>query len=216
MPEIKIHSLYIYPIKSLGEVALRYSNVEAQGLAYDRRYMLVNEQNKFITQRTRPELTKFRISIDSGGFLIQDRDGGDSKLLTHFPELGDHFEVEIWDDRLIAREVLSDWSDFFSKKLNEKVKLVRLMDDSPRYIPQEYQTHKSSVSSFADSLPILLCAETSFQGLEQKMNSELDYLRFRPNIVVKNTNNAFDEDNWSRIRVGEVELFGAKPCARCQ
>jgi uncharacterized protein YcbX len=38
--------------------------------------------------------------------------------------------------------------------------------------------------------------------------------RFRPNIVVKG-GNAFVEDTWNRIRLGDVELAVVKPCARC-
>ncbi len=216
MSEVKIQSIYIYPIKSLGGLALQNAKLEAEGLQYDRRYMLINEQNKFITQRTRPELTKFIVRISEGGFLIQERHLGNAKLLSHFPVLGDSLEVEIWDDHVMAREVLSGWSDFFSIHLGEKVRLVRLVDDGPRFISKKYQTIASSTSSFADSLPILLCAENSYKFLEDKMGCPIDWMRFRPNIIVNNTNVAFEEDDWFRIRVGEVELFGAKPCARCQ
>jgi uncharacterized protein YcbX len=38
--------------------------------------------------------------------------------------------------------------------------------------------------------------------------------RFRPNVVVKGCE-PFAEDTWNRIRIGDVELAVAKPCARC-
>jgi hypothetical protein len=38
--------------------------------------------------------------------------------------------------------------------------------------------------------------------------------RFRPNLVFTGSA-AFEEDHWSRILVGDIELAVVKPCARC-
>ena len=38
--------------------------------------------------------------------------------------------------------------------------------------------------------------------------------RFRPNIVVDNCE-AFAEDSWKKIQIGEVVFRVAKPCSRC-
>ena len=54
--------LYIYPIKSLGAVSLSETVMEKEGLRGDRRFMLVDAKGKFITQRTRPELTRFALN----------------------------------------------------------------------------------------------------------------------------------------------------------
>ena len=79
--------------------------------------MLVDAQGKFITQRTRPELTRFVLSETVGGFLVKDVVSGLAKELPWFPVLGSHLQVEIWEDHLPAREVLDGWSDWFSKAL---------------------------------------------------------------------------------------------------
>lgn len=215
MPTLEISQIYLYPIKSLGALAVREAQVEIQGLAGDRRYMLVDEHGKFITQRTRPDLTRFQLSIQAEGFLVEDKLSGQNKTLSSSSALGDSIMVEIWEDRLEAKLVLDAWSDWFSQLLQEKVFLVHLTDSSPRFIPEKYQTSLSKESSFADALPILLCSEASFVALENQLGEEVDRLRFRPNIIVKGSN-AFEEDTWKQIQVKEVELFGAKPCARCQ
>ena len=67
-----ISHLYIYPIKSLGAISLQKAVMEKEGLRGDRRFMLVDALGKFITQRTRPELTRFSLSETSAGFLVQD------------------------------------------------------------------------------------------------------------------------------------------------
>ena len=39
-------------------------------------------------------------------------------------------------------------------------------------------------------------------------------LRFRPNLVVEGSE-AFAEDGWKRIRIGDVEFRLVKSCSRC-
>ncbi|MFL0161578.1 MOSC domain-containing protein [Aquirufa salirivi] len=215
MPALKITQLYIYPIKSLGALALPEAHMDIQGLAGDRRYMLVDEHGKFITQRSRPDLTRFQLRAHSDGFLVEDRKTGQTKCLHTSVKLGESMPVELWEDHLEARLVLEDWSPWFSQLLNERVFLVHLTDASPRFIQDKYQTPLSKESSFADALPILLCSEASYEALEIQLGAQVDRLRFRPNIIVSGAN-AFAEDGWKQIQVGTVQLMGAKPCARCQ
>ena len=209
-----ISNLFIYPIKSLGAISLQKSVLEKEGLQGDRRFMLVDNQGKFITQRTRPELTRFVLSATSSGFLVKDTASGLEKELAWYPLLGEKIEVEIWEDRLTAQEVQDGWSAWFSKALGEEVRLVRLTEENPREIKTKYQTQLVKNTSFADSLPILLIGAASYSALENQVGDKVDRLRFRPNIIVS-TQDSFVEDNWSEIQIGETRLFGAKPCARC-
>ena len=50
---LTLTGLYIYPIKSLGGISLPEADITSRGLAYDRRWMLVDDQNNFISQRMR-------------------------------------------------------------------------------------------------------------------------------------------------------------------
>ena len=47
----------IYPVKSLGGISLDEAEVTDRGLKYDRRWMLVDEANGFLTQRVRPQMS---------------------------------------------------------------------------------------------------------------------------------------------------------------
>jgi uncharacterized protein YcbX len=42
----------------------------------------------------------------------------------------------------------------------------------------------------------------------------MEMLRFRPNLVIEG-GEAFAEDGWKRLRIGEVEFRVVKPCSRC-
>jgi uncharacterized protein YcbX len=206
--------LYIYPIKSLGAVSVSKAIMEKEGLRGDRRFMLVDVEGKFITQRTRPELTRFTLAESLNGYLVSDAISGLKKELFTQPSLGDYISVEIWDDQLQAREVLDGWSLWFSQALAQQVKLVQITQEKPREMKAKYQTRLAKNTSFADSLPLLLVTSGSYIALENKLQGPVDRLRFRPNIIVSSTT-PFEEDTWSEIKIGEVSLSGAKPCARC-
>lgn len=209
-----ISQLYIYPIKSLGAVSLSEAVVEQEGLRGDRRFMLVDDQGKFITQRTRPELTRFSLEKSASGFLVKDSTTNLIKELVCEPTLGDLISVEIWEDQLLAREVLEGWSDWFSNSLSQQVKLVRISADNPRVMASKYQTGLAKNTSFADSLPLLLVGSGSYVSLQERLMQPVDPLRFRPNIIVS-ASDPFVEDTWAEVKLGEVSLIGAKPCARC-
>lgn len=209
-----VTQLYIYPIKSLGAVSLSKAVVENEGLRGDRRFMLVDAQGKFITQRTRPELTRFVLEESLNGFFVKDVVTGLSKELCWEPNVGDWVSVEIWEDQLQAREVMDDWSNWFSNALSEEVKLVRITAEKPRVMKVKYQTELAKNTSFADSLPLLLVSSGSYTSLQEQLDEPVDQLRFRPNIIVSELE-SFVEDTWAEIKIGEVSLSGAKPCARC-
>lgn len=206
--------LYIYPIKSLGAVSLSETVMEKEGLRGDRRFMLVDAGGKFITQRTRPELTRFVLSESSQGFIVKDAVSGLEKELTCEPIVGSWISVEIWEDQLLAQEVLESWSEWFSNALSEEVKLVRISSEKPRVMEAKYQTELAKNTSFADSLPVLLVSAGSYASLQERLEEPVDQLRFRPNIIVSSPE-PFVEDTWAELKIGEVSLSGAKPCARC-
>ncbi|MHA8065608.1 MOSC domain-containing protein [Aquirufa sp. ROCK2-A2] len=214
MNQAQISAIYIYPIKSFGPISLTSAEVEVMGLENDRRFMLVDADGKFISQRSLPGLVRFHLSLNlKGGIEILDKVSHLRRNLSFHPNLGESIQVQIWEDIVTAKLVLEDFTDFFSDLLEMPVRLVQIDPSFPRLVKEKYQTEISNQSSFADSLPILLCSEASANDLSQKVGA-FNLMRFRPNIVVSNPI-PFEEDTWKEIQIGEVRLFGAKPCARC-
>ena len=210
-----ISQLIIFPIKSLGPVELQHVEVDSLGLVGDRRFMLVSETGQFITQRTRPDLTRFALKLYGSDYLIMDQLTQNHRVLSVNPALGDWVDVTLWDDEIHVREVADGISAWFSKLLNETVRLVQIQSSAPRSIESKYQTTGSQQSSFADSLPILLASEASYQAVEHHFGASFDWMRFRANVIISGAK-AFEEDSWLEFSLGTVRLFGAKPCARCQ
>ena len=58
-----VQDIFIYPIKSLGGIRLMEADVEERGFRYDRRWMLVDAEGVFVTQRVYPQLALSLIHI---------------------------------------------------------------------------------------------------------------------------------------------------------
>ena len=210
---MKVTHLFIYPIKSLAPVALTSVEIGPMGLSGDREMMLVDKDGVFITQRTRKELTRFVVQITPKGVLVADK--VTKSEFTIIPEdfKSHHSKVEIWEDEVLNTLLNPEASQWFSQILNEPVHLVKINPTHNRVTKSKHHTTYSQITSFADSLPILLCGTASFKAVEENYGS-YNWLRFRPNIIVE-TADAFAEDFWDILSVNGVELQNKKRCARC-
>ena len=70
MSQLILSEIYIYPVKSLGGVSVDSAFAEARGLKYDRRFLLVDENAMFMTQRDFPQLALLKISFQENGFRV--------------------------------------------------------------------------------------------------------------------------------------------------
>ncbi|MFT6985155.1 MAG: 2Fe-2S type ferredoxin [Psychromonas sp.] len=200
--------IYIYPIKSVKAISQPAAHVEEKGLHFDRRYMLIDEQGKFITGRTHPQLTQIEVQFSRKLLLVS---GPNMPILTINP---DNFTQEIqtsqvWEDNVNAIHCHHDYDLWFSDYLQQPCSLVFFGKETQRLIK-----NRDTQVSFADGYPLLLVNQTSVDFLNARLQSPVTALHFRPNIVV-NGDFPFIEDSWARIKIGEVEFEVSKPCSRC-
>lgn len=66
----KLSEIYIYPIKSLGGIPVNSAEVTDRGLKLDRRWMLVDEDNKFFTQRLVKTMALLHTSIAAESLIV--------------------------------------------------------------------------------------------------------------------------------------------------
>ncbi len=59
----RVASLYVYPLKSAGGITVREARVDTSGLEHDRRWLIVDRQRRFVTQRTHPRLALLRTAL---------------------------------------------------------------------------------------------------------------------------------------------------------
>jgi uncharacterized protein YcbX len=212
MSAIVLSEINIYPVKSLGGISLSSATVQERGLQYDRRWMLVDAQNQFMTQRKIHKMALVKVSLHPN-HLQADMMGKPALYIPFLPQTNETIAVTVWEDICQAVVVSQEANEWFSKALEMPCKLVYMPDDSLRPVDQRYAKN-SDIVSFADAYPFLLIGQASLNDLNQRLPEAVPMNRFRPNLVVT-TDIPFDEDQWKSIRIGETIFHLVKPCARC-
>ena len=210
---MKVISLHVYPVKSLGSIEIETAFAGEKGFAMDRRWMVVKPDGKFITQREFPKMSRIAVKIENKSLVFNNQLNSNSFSIS-CDEIANELEVEVWDDQVLAYEVNTEVSEWFTRQIGETVKLVRMGEASKRNIEQQYSTTGETVS-FADSLPYMITNDSSLKMLNQRLGHQVNMNRFRPNIVF-NGAGPFEEDNWKKIHIGEVVFKLVKPCSRCK
>jgi len=211
---VKLSEINIYPIKSLGGISLDESLIESEGLQYDRRWMLVDPQGKFFTQREFPRMAVLKVSLGADGLRVSNKD---ETLYLPFNQsgTGEEIEVEVWNSKFTAQTSEHSINEWFSDALQTNCRLVRMNQNSNRLINPVYAVRKfQDTVSFADGYPVLLIGQSSLDDLNSRLDDPIPMNRFRPNLVVKDSG-AFAEDNWKKIKIGETVFHIVKPCERC-
>ena len=209
-----LKSISIYPIKSLNGVELTSSEVLQHGLKYDRNWMLIDSNNKFITRRERPELSLIETSLSENGFAFSFNNQSENLALgtNYFQQ--DKIESKVWESDVFGFEEGENFNSFFSDFLKEEVRLIR-MSLQPERMETAPLTGEQTPSSFADSFPILIVGTASLDALNARLEEPIDARYFRPNLLFQ-TERSFEEDEWQEIQIGNVLLRKAKACGRCR
>lgn len=210
---MKISALAIYPVKSLGPVALDSALVEPRGLAGDRRWMIVDEANRFVTRRECPGLARIAMSIEAEGrYRLTHPDG--EAMLEPVAASRSLTPVVVWRDSVDAVLVENEASQLISSVEGRTVRLAYMTEASIRPVDPG-QARSGEIVSFADGYPILVTTEASLAALNAQLEMPVPMARFRPNIVLAGDMPTWAEAGWGALTMNEVRLRIAKPCARC-
>lgn len=210
---LTLSEIHIYPIKSLAGISLQSAEVEERGLKYDRRWVLVDDTNKFFTQRDYPEMALIKVAIGDHGLHLQHERKNIESLKVPFDF--DHSikeKVVIWDDTVVGEFYNQTIDDWFSKILGIKCHLVKMPESTRRIVDETYA--KDKIVSFADGYPFMIIGQSSLDDLNSRMEIPLPMNRFRTNFVFTG-GKPFAEDNWKKFKIGNVIFEAVKPCARC-
>jgi uncharacterized protein len=209
-----ISALYIYPIKSLGGITVDETLVEARGFEHDRRWVLVDKNNRFLSQREHAQMALISVSLEESGLKIQHQKLRIAPTLIPFkPQTTDFQSITVWDDTINCQRVSDEADAWFSGVLGQEARLFYQPEESIRIVDQKYAT-ESDHTSLSDGFPVLIISEASMDFLNEKSSETIEIQRFRPNIVFKNSI-PHEEDSFADIAINDVLFEGAKPCARC-
>jgi uncharacterized protein YcbX len=210
---LTVSELYIYPIKSIGGISVPLATLTDRGFTHDRRWMLVDENNRFLSQRELPQMALLQSSFDKKNIVVTHKISGEKFSFDITQHSGEIITVTIWDDSCPVLPVSHAANEWFSDTLKTNCKLVYMPDYSQRLVEAKYASD-GEITSLSDGYPLLIIGQSSLDDLNERLQEKLLMDRFRPNIVFTG-GTPYQEDDLKHFRIGSINLFGVKPCARC-
>ncbi len=210
-----ISELYIYPIKSLGGIQLNEVQLTDRGFQHDRRWMLVDANNRFLTQREQANMALLQTALVSNGIEVHYKNKPAEKITIPFLfEPKEKITVTVFADTCEAVIINNEIDEWFSRYLQIPCKLVYMPDDSLRKVDSHYAKKENDITAFSDGYPVLMLSKESLVDLNSRLPEALPMNRFRPNLVIEGVK-AFEEDGMEHFMINETDFYGVKLCARC-
>ena len=215
---LTLTEIIIYPVKSLGGISLPAADLTPQGLRYDRRWLLVDAHNRFLTQREHAGLALLTVEAAHNGFLLRHREQPALPPL-HIPfeaEPDKTLFVSIWDDVVFAWRGTAAADEWLSTALGQPCKLVYMPDMARREVePDKPELNPAgTLVSFADGYPYLLATEESLAKLNAQLTEPVPMNRFRHNLIVRGAP-ADAEMEWTDFQINGLPFRSVRGCGRC-
>jgi len=210
---LKISELYIYPIKSLGGIPVKTAIITDRGFQYDRRWMLIDSTNRFISQREVPEMALLKLTLSDTGLKVAHKNTNSSIIIPFKSPTNEFSTVTVWDEPCIGQFVSYEANKWFTDILKIKCRLVYMPDVSERQANPN-NTNAKSLTSFSDAYPFMMIGQASLDDLNSRLKQPILINRFRPNIVFAG-GKPFEEDLMDTITINNIIFNGIKLCGRC-
>ena len=211
---MRITQLFLYPVKSLRGLAVPVANVDALGLVGDRRFLVVDAGNQFLTQRTLPRMALIETALMANDLVLRAPHGGSCAVPLRATAPAELLTTRVWKSGdLIVEDCGVEVAVWLSDFLRHPVKLVRIGEKFVRPVLKA-GGESSDRFNFADACPFMVLSEASLADLNARLDEPLPVDRFRPSFVVDGCD-AFAEDTWTRFRIGLMQFRTIGPCARC-
>ncbi|MFI7614812.1 MOSC domain-containing protein [Nonomuraea terrae] len=218
---MKLASISLYPVKSAAGHDVPEAEVQPWGLAGDRRHLITDAGGEILTAREEPRLLACVPVLDGEMLTLT---GPHAEPLRVVPGTA-HSTVDVWGDPVRLTDCGDEAAAWLSALAGRPVRLQWLDDPTRRPVDPAYGRPDDRVS-LADAYPLLLTSTASLDRLRdwiaetalergEEPPEPLPMRRFRPNVVVEGAAEPFAEDEWKRVRIGEVVFRVTKGCDRC-
>lgn len=221
--QVQVAGLFVYPVKSCRGIALGEAEIGPFGFRHDREFLIVDEADRFVTQRAAGALALIQVSLDGQAMRLTAPDAGELSVSLAEPAHPSHAKparaVQIFNDQVLADDMGDEAAEWISGALRQTCRLVRVGSAYSRKVPLQripeiHRTGQEPVISFTDAFPTLLVSEESLADLNARLSESIPMDRFRPNIVVRGCA-PYAENSWDVVRAGEVVFGCATTCLRC-
>jgi hypothetical protein len=189
------------PVKGLALELVDEGELTEAGLADDRRFFLVDENDRLVNAKGIGVLQQIHASFDEPGNTLAFRMPGGETIGGEI-ELGEPLEANFWGDPRQARLVVGPWSGAVSELAGRNLRLVK--PDGPA--PDRGRGAAASLVSTA-----------SLRALATELGvDEVDGRRFRMNVGIEGVE-PHEEDTWlgRRVRIGDAIVVPQGNIGRC-
>ncbi|WP_244404204.1 MOSC domain-containing protein [Fulvimarina pelagi] len=212
---LKLGAIHIHPVKGGRSLGLESAELHREGLARDRRWMLIDADGRFQSQRDLPALARLDAEPTEDGLILTF--GEEAERFVPFPDGSERVDARLWQNELDVALAGEETNNALSRWFGEDVRLI-YQDRIDRQADMDFAPAESPVS-LADGYPLLIATTDSLRDLNSRLvydgEEPVPMGRFRPNLVIDDSG-PWREDTWRTIRIGGVTLDLVKPCARCK
>jgi uncharacterized protein YcbX len=218
--DVQIAALNVHPVKSCAGVAVDEALLIETGLEFDRAWMVVDAQSRFVTQRELPRMALVRPTLRSLDMVL--RAPGMLALHVALDAVEAPTRVRVWNDEVAAYDMGDLAAQWFSDFLGRPLRLVRFDPEQRRLSSREWSGEIEAENAFADAFPLLVASTEGLAEVNRRLvaagHAAVTMQRFRPNLVLDGLD-AHGEDHLDEITFetaeGPVRLKLVKPCSRC-
>ena len=214
---VTIRSLHVYPVKGLKGIDVSEARCTDRGLENDRRFMVVDREGVFLTQRSHPRMATVWTDI-AGDALELSAPDMEPVGVPLRPADGARLSVRVWRSTCDAIAASQEADAWLSAYLGGDYRIVYMPDATERLCNPDFAGPGKRVS-FADGYAYLVAGTASLADLNRRLaakgHAPVPMTRFRPNIVVEGAA-PYAEDSWGDVALGGARLRGVKPCGRCE
>lgn len=228
-----VTALNIFPIKSCHALQVEEIQLDSFGVVDDRRFMLIDGNKRFVSQRKFPKLatvsTKF-ITNDRDQRCLQVSAPGMETDLEFVPvSSGERVEVGIWEDQVLVVDQGEGPAQWFGEFIGHGGAFVRLVSSAEICVPENPQTSEAFCRTvtnlplglkgrlppmkvaLADAGPVSLVSMESLGDVNRRLRERecepVPLNRFRMNIEISGCSKPFEEDDWLLVKIGTVSFL---------
>src|SRR5262245_4039501 len=122
---MKVSSLHIYPVKSCYRTDLQNVTIGETGFENDRRWMIVDENGQFLTQRQLPRMALVRPDVSANSLQLHLGEENTLKLPLYTEEFAQR-TVRVWQSDCTAQDYGDDAAQSLSDFLQTSCRLVTM------------------------------------------------------------------------------------------
>ncbi|XP_003216077.2 mitochondrial amidoxime reducing component 2 [Anolis carolinensis] len=216
-----VSGLFLYPLKSCRGLSVDKAEVTELGLRSgvlsDRCWTVMKEDGEMLSAKEEPRLVLISVTHEDGYITLNAPEMKALKIPLQLPRTNSIRNCRRLGAEGEGRDCGEEAAQWITTFLNTKPYRLahyepNMMTRKSRDVLPEFEI--TDEVAYAEGSPILLISEASLDDLNSRLEEKVSITNFRPNIFVTGCA-PFEEDSWSQILIGNVQMKGILPCPRC-